>query len=63
MFLPIRLLALELKRNSCLKLYHNYLKILRKIDNNTLRIKFLRKKLLLIIDIACHYHRERLGFQ
>ena len=41
MFLPLRLLALELKRNDCWKEYLQYQKILCKVKNNNLRIKFL----------------------
>ena len=41
MFLPVRLLALELKRSSCWKQYLHYEKTINKVENNSLRIKFL----------------------
>ena len=41
MFLPLRLLAIELQRSSCLKQYHNYLRAINKLQVNSLRIKFL----------------------
>ena len=41
MFLPLRLLALELKRSSCWKQYLHYQKTLVKEENNNLRIKFI----------------------
>ena len=41
MFLPHRLLALELERSSCWKQYLHYQKTLIKVENNSLQIKFL----------------------
>ena len=41
MFLPLRLLAQELKGHDCWKLYLDYTKIRGKIENNKLRIAFL----------------------
>ena len=41
MFLPRRLLALVLKRSSCWKQYLQYESSILKIENNSLRIKFL----------------------
>ena len=41
MFLPFRLLALELKRSSCWKQYLHYEKTILKVESNSLRIKFL----------------------
>ena len=41
MFLPLRLLALELKRSSCWKEYLHYQKFINKVESNSLRIKFL----------------------
>ena len=40
-FLPIRLLAIELQRGCCWKQYLQYQKALHKLDNNILRVKFL----------------------
>ena len=40
-FLPIRLLAIELQRSCCWKQYLQYQKALHKLDNNILRVKFL----------------------
>ena len=41
MFLPLRLLAIELQRSSCVKQYNNYLRAINKLQVNSLRIKFL----------------------
>ena len=41
MFLPLRLLALELKRRDCWKEYLQYQKHLEKVEINSLRIHFL----------------------
>ena len=41
MFLPIRLLALELKRSGCYKQFLHYQSALIKVERNSLRIKFL----------------------
>ena len=41
MFLPLRLLALELKRSSCWKQYRHYEKTLIKVERNSLPVKFL----------------------
>ena len=41
MFLPRRLLALELRRNGCSKTFVRYQASLQKLKNNTLRIEFL----------------------
>ena len=42
MFLPHRLLALELQRNGCLKQYQEYLHTVKDLQRNSLRIKFLQ---------------------
>ena len=41
MFLPLRLLASELKRSNCWKDYLQYQNASRKVDRSSLRIKFL----------------------
>ena len=41
MFLPYRLLAKELQRSCCLKQFLQYQKAICKLENNSLRIKFL----------------------
>ena len=41
MFLPLRLLALELKRSYCWKHYLRYLKGVNKVESNSFRIRFL----------------------
>ena len=41
MFLPFRLMALELRRSSCWKQYLHYEKTLNKVERNNLRIIFL----------------------
>ncbi len=43
MFLPYRLMALELKRSRCWKQFLHYQKTLIKVETNSLRIKFLEK--------------------
>ena len=41
MFLPHRLMALEMKRRDCWKEFLQYQKLLEKVENNSLRIEFL----------------------
>ena len=41
MFLPLRLLALELRRSNCWKEFLQYEKHIHKIENNRLRLKYL----------------------
>ena len=41
MILPLRLLALELRQSRCYKHYLQYLNTIDKVENNSLRIKFL----------------------
>ena len=41
MFLPYRLLSLELTRNDCTKCYLQYRKSLEKLEKNWLRVKFI----------------------
>ena len=43
MILPLRLLALEFRRSSCYKEYLQYINTIIKVENNSLRIKFLDK--------------------
>ena len=43
MFLPLRLLKLELKRSDCVKQYLQYVNSLDKLDKCCLRIKFLEE--------------------
>ena len=43
MFLPYRLMALELRRTSCWKTYLQYQKALGKCNKNSLRLQFLKK--------------------
>jgi len=57
MFLPFRLLALELKRSNCDKDFYRYLRTVRKAERNSLRIKFLQN--CKQADIVPHFLKFR----